>query len=106
MNQTICLAVELEAFYKAEKKFESGRGHTRSAKAGDKDVDPSERMLSMMESFSTRLDKLQRNWTHSNKEEDKVKANQVSREIQASCGIYSFCYLVFQNLSLFTCLVR
>ena len=25
---------------------------------------------------------------------------------QASCDIYSFCYLVFQNLSLFTCLVR
>jgi len=29
LNQAICLAVELEAFYKAERKYETGRAHMR-----------------------------------------------------------------------------
>ncbi|CAC5368538.1 unnamed protein product [Mytilus coruscus] len=30
LNQTRCLAVELEAFYKAERKYDTGRGHLRA----------------------------------------------------------------------------
>ncbi|CAG2249599.1 unnamed protein product [Mytilus edulis] len=58
LNQTICLAVELEAFYKAERKYDTGRGHLRATC-----TEPNEsydKMAKMMEDFSTKIESLQK----------------------------------------------
>ena len=60
LNQTIRLAVELEAFYKAERRIDTGKGHSRVTKMIDGNTETNEQMLSMMKSFQEKIETLQR----------------------------------------------
>lgn len=63
LNQTICLAVELEAFYKAEKNHETGRGHMRATTTAENAVeitDLTQQMATMMDIFTAKINALQK----------------------------------------------
>ena len=77
LNQAICLAVELEAFYKAEQRNDYGRAHLRSAAGQDGDHSLNEKepqLTDILKEFSTKLDKLQ-------KELDEFKTGDRNRPI-------------------------
>ena len=63
LNQAICLAVELEALFKAERTNEYGKSHLRGA-VGEAEVQPIQQkedpMIGLLRSFNEKLDSLQR----------------------------------------------
>jgi hypothetical protein len=73
LNEAICLAVELDALYKAEKKNEFGRAHPRGATGADETKrykdNKEDKLVGMMQAFNKKLDDLQ-------KDLEKVKRNQ------------------------------
>ena len=64
LNQAICLAVELDAPYKAEKKNEFGRAHLRGATGTDETKrykdNKEDKIVEMMQAFNKKLDDLQK----------------------------------------------
>jgi transcription initiation factor IIF auxiliary subunit len=77
LNQAICLAVELDALYKAEKKNEFGRAHLRGATVTDETKNykdnKEDKLVEMMQAFNKKLDDLQ-------KDLEKVKRNQAGTQ--------------------------
>ena len=64
LNQAICLAVELDVLYKAEKKNEFGRAHLRGATGTDETKsykdNKEDKLVEMMQAFNKKLDDLQK----------------------------------------------
>lgn len=66
LNQAICLAVELEAFYKTERKYETGRAHMHVAHAQEEKSENTvyvhviDKMNDMMKPFTQQIDTLRK----------------------------------------------
>lgn len=64
LNQTICLAVEQEALYKAERKYETGRAHMRVTHAqeekSENTVSVIDKMNDMMKTCTQQVDTLRK----------------------------------------------
>ena len=77
LNQAICLAVELDALYKVEKKNTFGRAHLRGATDTNETKrykdNKEDKLLEMMQAFNKKLDDFQ-------KDLEKVKRNQAGTQ--------------------------
>ena len=92
LNSAVCLAVELETFYKAERKFEGGKAHLRTV--DNNDIETSQVVSNLASKIEDMYKTMNEQLANIKKELDEVKKNNVkprtsnkSNPVCYNCGI-------------------
>jgi hypothetical protein len=92
LNSAVCLAVELETFYKAERKFEGGKAHLRTV--DNNDIETAQVVNNLANKIEDMYKTMNEQFANIKKELDEVKKNNVkprtsnkSNPVCYNCGI-------------------